>query len=274
MSITIRRRAALALAALGLLLAPASASALGTPTTFPRAVANTGADARINVTRFTVKVRSLSTRSVRLTVMVNGTGTTRAENVVLAAGAGSGGTVTSPLCRPTARTTIRLQTTPTSVTRTLTIPRPAKRRDAIRVTLTRAGRPIPFRPENVGGGGGGAELLLNGGAWRLQRGTTWGLQSRLPAGVTLTSVRFTSRAYHWQGTATTDRRVTTTIRAEGAAPRFTFRGTMLAGQPFRFRRQPSWAIQRRPVAWALVYGANFGEVPAWTLRMPMPAWAG
>lgn len=271
---TLRARRAFPVAALALLVAPAPAGALGTPATFPRTVANIGVDPRINVTRFTVTVRSFSSRSVRLSVAVTGTGTGRAENVVLAAGAGSAGTVTSPLCRPTARTTLRLQTTPTSVTRTLTIPRPAKRRDAIRVTLTRAGRPIPFRPENVAGGGGGAELLLNGGAWRLRPGTAWGLRSQLPADVTLTSVRFTSRAYHWQATSTAGHDVSTTIGADGAAPRYTFAGTMRAGQQFRFRRQPTVAIQRRTSPWALVYAADLDGTRAWTLRVPMAAWAG
>lgn len=269
------RRAAPGIAALALLVAPASAGALGTPTTFPRTVASTGADARFNVTRFTVTVRSVTSRSVRLSVALTGAGTGQAQDVVLAAGAGGrGGTVTSPVCRPTARTTVRLRTTPTSVTRTLTVPRPAKRRDAIRVTLTRAGRPIPYLQENVGGGGGGAELLLNGGAWRLQRGTAWGLTSRLSVGVTLTSMRFTSRAYQWTARTTAEHRVTTRIGEVGATPRFRFTQTMGAREAFRFRRQPSWAIQRRPAPWALDYGADIDGAGAWTLRVPMAAWAG
>lgn len=262
------------LAALALSAGAAPAHAEGTPTTFPRAVAVTGVDPQIAITRFTVTVRSVSRSSVRLSVAVTAASTGRARTVVVAAGAGSGGQVTSPLCRPTARTTVRLRTTSTSWTRTLTVPRPAKTRDAIRVTLTPAGQAIPYLPERVGGGAGGAELLLNGGAWRLARGSAWGLTSSLPAGATLTSVRFTSRAYAWAGSSTADRTVATQIGEEGQPPRYDFPGTMRADQPFRFRRQPTFGIQSRSSAWALVYGATLDGARAWTLRMPMPAWAG
>jgi hypothetical protein len=194
--------------------------------------------------------------------------------LVIAAGPCTGGSMTSPLCRPTARSRVNVPVGGTHWVRRFTIARPPLNHDAIRVTLTESTQAIPFRPENVGGGGT-AELLLNGGTWRYHQGTEWGIVTSPTEGITLSQIKFNSRTYAWSGTARGDVLVHTTIGYAGAKPRWDFQNTMKAGAPFGFRRTPSVPIySQRTTPRALEFAAAFANEPQFKLTVPLPAWAG
>jgi hypothetical protein len=259
-----------------LALQASDADAVGLPATFPRTIATIGSAQGVRVARFEVATRAAGAR-VRVKVRVAAatiSGHARAFDLAVAPCTG-GATATSPLCRP--RVTVRLRIGARSgvVTRAVLVPRPAARRDALRVTLNAAGAKPVWRPENVGGGGGTGEILLNGGAWRFQPGTWWGVVARPPAGVALDRISFNSRTYAWTGTADAETVVSTRIGYHGAAPRWDFTNTMGAGRPFAFRRTPSTpARDERAAPRALDFTAQRGADQLFAVSVPMPAWDG
>lgn len=255
---------------------PAGAGALGLPGTFPRTITITGVKQDVRVTRFEVITRAAGTTKVRVTVRVGAVSLKGAQPLVIAvAPCKRGESTASPFCRPAATAKLQLRSTALRATRTFLVPRPARTPDALRVTLTAGGAKVPYLSRNVGGGGGTAELLLNGGTWRFHQGTAWGLTSASPEGVVLDRVWFNSRRYEWGGTASALTPVTTTIGYAGATPVWSFRNTMKAGAPFRFYRTPSrpvQAVRKAPVDFR--YAASAGGAPLFTVRLPLPAWAG
>lgn len=255
---------------------PAGAGAMGLPGTFSRTITITGTKQNVRVSRFVVTTRASGTKKVRVTVGVGALSLKGSQQLVIAvAPCVRGDSTASPYCKPAATAKLRLGATELQATRSFTVPRPAKNPDALRVTLTAGGAKVPYLSRNVGGGGGTAELLLNGGTWRFHQGTAWGLTSAAPAGITLDHVLFNSRRYEWRGTAAADTPVSTTIGYAGLTPVWNFSNTMRAGKPFNFYRTPSQpvqAIRRTPVDFR--YGASIGGAPLFTVRLPLPVWSG
>ena len=181
---------------LGLLVLASAAGAVGVPTTFPRIIAITDAKQHIVVGSFQTSFRAVG-GTVRVRVRVSVASNDRNRVLVIAAGPCTGGSMTSPLCRPVAKSRVNVPVGGTHWVRRFTIALPPRNHDAIRVTLTESTHAIPFRPENVGGGGGTAELLLNGGTWRYHQGTEWGIVTSPTEGITLSQIKFNSRTYAW-----------------------------------------------------------------------------
>lgn len=255
---------------------PAPAGALGLPETFPRTIVITGTGQGVRVGQFDVTTRPAGTR-VRVTVRVRATALRGRRPLLIGVAPCTGGTRTSPACRP--RWTARLTATTAGVraTRTALVARPASNPGALRVTLTAGTRTsdIPSATRNVGGGGGTAEILLNGGTWRSMAGSPWGVTAAPPSGVTIDRVWFNSRRYEWNGLAAAGTPVTTTFGYEGAPPVWTFRNTMAAGRPFGFYRTPTRPLQdRRTVPRAYSYSAASAAGRLFTLRVPLPPYAG
>jgi hypothetical protein len=268
------RAAAPSVALLGVLTLAPTAGAVGVPTTFPRTIAITDTKQHIVVGSFQTSFRAVG-GTVRVRVRVSVASNDRNRVLVIAAGPCTGGLTTSPLCRPTARSRVNVPVGGTHWVRRFTIARPPRNHDAIRVTLTESAHAIPFRPENVGGGGGTAELLLNGGTWRYHQGTEWGIVTSPTEGITLSQIKFNSRTYAWSGTALGDVLVHTTIGYAGTTPRWDFQNTMKAGVPFGFRRTPSVPIySQRTTPRALEFAAAFANEPQFKVTVPLPAWAG
>ncbi len=263
-----------ALSAAALLVAAPAALAVGLPETFARQIVATGVKQNVRVTTFTVATRAQGTAKVRVTVRLTAAKLAGGPSgLTVAVGPCTKGAPNSPLCTPTARSTVKLHSTPVSATRTFTVGRPAKKTDALRVTLTAAGQPIPFRPENVGGGGGTAELLLNNGMWRYRQGTQWGLVSTPPATLAFDHVLFNSRRYEWRATSQVSASASTTIGYQGQQPRWTFANTMKAGIPFAFYRTPSQPVQQpRTAPSVLSYAATVDGHQLFTVLMPLSAW--
>jgi hypothetical protein len=259
---------------LAVLAFPAPAGALGLPDTFARTIAITGSDEGFRVTRFEVSAKPVGSK-VKVTTRVTATSTGAARGLVLAVAPCIRGPVTSPLCPPRVTSSINIATRATSVTRTLTVPRPEGKADALRVTLTRAGRPIPFRPERVAGGGGTGEILLNGGTWRYRPGTRWGIVAAPPADLSLDRVSFNSRTYLWRGTSVPQRSVLTEIGYANEAANHSFNGTMYAGRTYTSRHTPVTPAQsKRSSPRTLVYSADLAGGSLFTLRVPMAPWSG
>src|SRR5215212_3750897 len=191
---------------------PATAGALGLPTTFPRTIVITGIKQQVRVDRFQVATKSQGTR-MRVTVKVGATSLGGSRRLLIGVAPCSGGTLTSPSCVPHATSALTLGTNRVNVQRSFLVPRPASRPDAVRVTLTvgTSVRSIPYKTSNVGGGGGTAEILLNGGTWRFQQGTFWGMVAAPPAGFSVDRVWFNSRRYEWAGAASGAAEATTSF---------------------------------------------------------------
>jgi hypothetical protein len=255
---------------------PAGAGAMGLPGTFPRTITITGTKQSVRVTRFEVTTRASGTKKARVTVRVGAVSLKGSRQLLIAvAPCVRGDSTASPYCKPAATAKLRLGATELQATRSFLVPRPARKPDALRVTLTAGGAKVPYLSRNVGGGGGTAELLLNGGTWRFHQGTAWGLTSTVPQGVVLDRVWFNSRRYEWGGTASAETPVSTTIGYAGLAPVWNFSNTMRAGKPFSFYRTPSrpvQAVRKAPVDFR--YAASAGGAPLFTVRLPLPAWAG
>ena len=236
----------------------------------------TGVKQDVRVSRFDVTTRAAGSTKVRVTVHVGAVSLKGRQPLVIAvAPCKRGDSTASPFCKPAATATLQLGSAPVQATRSFVVPRPARTPDALRVTLTAGGAKIPYRSLNVGGGGGTGEILLNGGTWRFHQGTAWGLTSASPSGVVLDRAWFNSRRYEWGGTAPAVTPVVTTFGYAGAPPVWTFTNTMKAGAPFRFYRTPSRPVQDvRKAPREFVYGASVGGAPLFTVRLPLPAWAG
>jgi hypothetical protein len=253
---------------------PSAAGALGLNPAFPRTIAILHSTAQIHPTRFEVSTRSVG-RKIRVTVHVVATGIGGARKFVVAVGPCTGGTPTSPLCKPTATARVTASTTRIAVTRRFLVARPAAARDALRVTLTPAGDAVPYQPTHVGGGGGMGEILLNDGDWRFKQGTLWGIAMSEPSGVTINQVKFNSRTYAWTGTSRSDLAVSTKIGYESETPRWNFANTMHAGKPYNFHHTPASPIQdTRTSPRAFSIGADAGAQPLFTVRVPLPVWGG
>jgi hypothetical protein len=120
----------------------------GVPPTFPRVIAITDSKQHIVVGSFQTSVRSVGS-NVRVRVRVSVASADHNRALVIAAGRCTGGSPTSPLCRPTAMSRVNVPVGGTHWVRALTIPRPPRAHDAIRVTLTESNCAIPYRPEFV-----------------------------------------------------------------------------------------------------------------------------
>jgi hypothetical protein len=271
--LTLMWRAALpAIAALVAL--PSPAAAVGIPGTFPRAIVIVGSSQGVAVNRLEVSTRAVS-RGLRVTVRVAAIGVGGTRHVVLAVAPSTAGPPSSPLCRPAATARLTVPTTSIDVTRSFVVRRPVGKSDALRITLTGAGSPIPWQPNHVGGGGGTAEILLNGGTWRYQQGTRWGVVAPSQPGVIPSAVKFNSRTYGWTATSGTDATAITTIGYEGAAPRWTFTTKLAAGVAGSLRHTPSRpGLDARPTPRTLLYAADLGAQRLFTVRIPLPAWSG
>jgi hypothetical protein len=257
-----------------LLAVPTTAAAVGIPGAFPRAIAIVGSSQGVNVGRFEVSARSTG-RKVRVTVRVAAASVDHSRHLVLAVGPCTAGPPSSPLCRPTASLRLTVGRAGIDLTRSFVVRRPARTPDALRVTLTGGGQPVPFLRERVGGGVGTAEILLNGGTWRYRQGTRWGVVATPPAGIVLQRVSFNSRTYAWTATSAGDSTASTRIGYEGIAPRWDFTNALRAGTPFSFRRTPSLpALESRPAPRTLSFTADLGTQRLFTVRMPLPAWRG
>lgn len=256
---------------------PASASAAGLPTTFPRTIAITTDKQQVRVSRFQVATRAVGRAKMRVAVSISARSLSGRRNLLIGVAPCSGGSLTSPSCVPRATSQVRLGQVRTSVSRLFLVPRPSRNRDAVRVTLTvgTRTRDIPYRTTNVGGGGGTGEILLNGGTWRFRQGTFWGLEATPPSGIVVDRVWFNSRRYEWAGTAPAERNVTTRIGYVGQTPRWAFVNTMRAGRRFSFHRTPTSPIQeRRTAPRSFSYVASTANGPLFTMQMPLPAYAG
>ncbi|HEX5898979.1 MAG TPA: hypothetical protein VFY32_06230 [Solirubrobacteraceae bacterium] len=260
--------------AIALLAVPAAAPGVGVPPTFPRTIAILSSTDQFHATRFEVSTRATHGK-VRVTVRVTAAGVGRARGLVISVGPCTRGTPTSPLCKPTSSARITATVAGTSVTRSFLVARPPARHDALRVTLTPSGQPVPFLPERVGGGGGLGEILLNGGAWGIDQGSRWGIVVTEPAGVTISGVKFNSRTYAWGATSEQQVAVSTKVGYEGQAPRWDFANTMRAGTLFGFRRTPASPIyDARAQTRAFSFRADIGTQPLFTLRVSLPPWRG
>jgi hypothetical protein len=272
-----KHRAVLVTAATGVALGttPATTHAGGLPPPFPRTIAILNSTSQIQASRFEVATRAVAGK-MRVDVRLAATAVGRERALVISVAPCTGGTATSPLCRPTAHARIAIHTTGTAVTQSFLVARPAARRDAVRVTLTPAGIAVPYRPQNVGGGGGMGEILLNAGTWRFKQGTRWGIDEPALAGVRANAVKFNSRTYAWTGLAAADTPVSTQIGYEGQAPpRWTFASTMRAAKPYSFRRTPTSPIQEpRAAPRAFSFRADSGTAALFSVRVPLPAWSG
>jgi len=273
-------RCAVVLAAVPAILAsaalPAAAGAMGLPRTFARTIVITGTRQHVRVARFQVATRTQGTR-MRVTVRVTATSLAGSQPLLIGVGPCTGGSLTSPSCVPRASAVLKVGPQALSATRTFVVPRPAKRTDAVRVTLTVGRRVsvIPSRTSNVGGGGGTAEILLNGGTWRFRQGTLWGMVAAPPAGFTVDRVWFNSRRYEWGGVSDSGAAVTTSFGYQDAAPAWTFGNTMRPGMPYAFYRTPSRPIQdRRTAPRPFLYTAAVAAGRLFTVRLPLPAYAG
>ena len=275
---TLRRTALITtLAALPVAAAlPATAGAMPLPTTFARTIVITGTRQHVRVGRFEVATRAQGTR-MRVTVHVTATSLAGSQKVILGVAPCTGGTLTSPLCVPKASSVLTVGPKPLRVTRSFLVARPARRSDAVRITLTVGSRVsvIPAKTSNIGGGAGTAEILLNGGTWRFHSGTFWGMAAAPPAGFTVDRVWFNSRRYEWGGVSDAGSQVTTRFGYEGVPPRWTFVNTMRPGVPAAFHRTPSTPIQeRRTAPRAFAYTADVPAGRLFTVRLPLPAYAG
>lgn len=262
------------LPAVALLALPSTAASLGLPATYSRSIVITGSGQGVRVLRFEVATRSVRSK-VRVTVRVAATSITGKRGLVVAVGPCTAGPATSPLCKPSAYARLRISGTPTDSTRSFLVARPARFPDALRVTLTSAGQPVPFQRDRVGGGGGTAEILLNGGTWRFRQGTRWGLVATPPRGVVLDRVWFNSRRYEWRATSQDGGTVSTKIGYELERPRWDFTNTMQPGVPFSFYRTPSVPAQSlRLTPRVLSFTADIGPRRLFAVRTPLPVWRG
>jgi hypothetical protein len=271
------RRAILLTVLAAPLALPASAPALGLPTTFPRTIAITSDKQDVRVSRFQVATRAVGLTQMRVTVNVDARSLSGGRNLLVGVAPCSGGSLTSPSCVPKATWRLRLGQVRTSVSKIFLVPRPSVRRDAVRVTLSVGTRTsdIPYRTANVGGGGGTGEILLNGGTWRFRQGTFWGLEVKPASGIVVDRVWFNSRRYEWSGTAPRQTSVTTQIGYFKQKPRWTFVNTMRAGTQFKFHRTPSSPVQeRRSSPRSYAYRADVATGALFSMLMPLPAFAG
>lgn len=253
---------------------PAAADSLGLPATYSRSIVIADSGQGVRVTRFEVATRSAGSK-VRVSVRVVAASLAGTRGLVIAVGPCTAGPVTSPLCKPTASARLRIGRAPAQAIRSFLVARPASSPDALRVTLTKAGQPVPFLRERVGGGGGTAEILLNGGTWRYRQGTWWGMVATPPTGVALDRVWFNSRRYEWRATSQGGGVVSTKIGYELERPRWDFTNTMRAGVPFSFHRTPSAPAQsRRLTPRVLAFTADIGRDRLFALRVPLAAWRG
>lgn len=271
-------RRALPLTVLAVPLAlPASAPALGLPSTFPRTIAITTEKQGVHVSRFQVAARAAGPARMRVTVGVDARSLSGRRTLLVGVAPCSGGTPTSPYCVPKATSRLTLGQLRVGASKTFLVPRPSTRRDAVRVTLsvgTRTGD-IPYRTTNVGGGGGTGEILLNGGTWRFRQGTFWGIETRPPSGIVVDRVWFNSRRYEWSGTAPRETIVTTRVGYAGQTPRWAFVNTMRAGTQLRFRRTPSSPVQeRRASPRSYSYTADVATGRLFGMLLPLPAYTG
>lgn len=272
---TVRRLLAVAaLASFGALALSSGAGALPVPVGFPRMIAILHSTPQIHPTRFEVSTRVVG-RKVRVAVRVAAAGIGGARKLVISVGPCTAGSTGHPLCKPTVSARVSVRTSSTDVTRSFLVARPAARHDALRVTLTPAGVTVPFQRNNVGGGGGMGEIVLNGGTWRFKQGTPWGIVVTEPAGLTIDQVKFNSHTHAWSGTAQSETPVSTQLGYEGETPIHVFANTMHAGKPFNFRRIPARLIfERRSGPRSYSFRADTGGRSLFSLRVPLPAWGG
>lgn len=256
---------------------PASASALGLPTTFPRTIASTSERQQVRVSRFQVATRAAGPTQMRVTVRVHARSLSGRRSLLVGVAPCHGGSLTSPSCVPSATSRLMLGQVRVSATKTFLVARPSRSRDAVRVTLSAGTRKsdIPYRTTNVGGGGGTAEILLNGGTWRFRQGTFWGFEAKPPSGIVVDRIWFNSRRYEWSGTAPRQTSVATQIGYFKQQPTWSFETTMWAGTQVRFRRTPTSPVQeRRSSPRSFAYRADVATGPLFAMLMPLPAYAG
>lgn len=273
---TVRHLLLLSVLAVPLAL-PASAPALGLPTTFPRTIASTSDKQGVRVSRFQVATRAVGPTQMRVTVRVDVRSRSGRRSLLVGVAPCRGGSLTSPSCVPSATSRLTLGQVRVSASKTFLVARPSRSRDAVRVTLSVGTRKsdIPYKTTNVGGGGGTAEILLNGGTWRFRQGTFWGFEAKPPSGIVIDRIWFNSRRYEWSGTAPRQTSVITKIGYLQQQPTWSFETTMGAGTQVRFRRTPPSPTQeRRTSPRSFTYRADVATGTLFSMLVPLPAYAG
>lgn len=270
---------------------PAGAGAFGMTDTYPREVATTGTGEGVRLTRMEANVRQVGAR-VHVTVRLSGASVAGTRKLAISAAAC---TVTSKKyknsyeapdapSRPTCRTgaaskTVTVTEAPFSLTRSFTIPRPAKNPGALRVRVgasagsTRSVPPCNSYVEICGVKQTG-DLLLNGNTWRYKPGTWWGITARPPAGVTLDRIVFRSRSGGWVATSTAAAKVVTTWGYAGEPPAKPQTTPLRAGVQKTLRRNSTFGgeFQTRPTIRVLDYAAAINGQRLFTVKLPLPIW--
>lgn len=280
-----RTRSIICCAALAALALPAAAGAVGTPEGYSRTIAGVGLADGVNVSRTQATMTLVSGNRVRVTIFATATTSSTGRRLVLAVSR-CAGSPTSPVCRATASSRIRLATGRTSVQRTFTVTRPVRPPDALRVVVlvTRtSSAPVPVCGAGARPGAAcladrrfvlGGDLLMSGGTWRTRLGTRFGTTVTAPAGVTVDQVFFNSRTYTWAATSRAAASAVTTIGWPNQAPGRTYTDTLRAGVRRVFDRTPTigTAFETRSGVRTLRYGASVRGASLFSMQVPVPRW--
>jgi len=276
------------LASFALLAAlPSAAGALPMNPAYPRTRAVIGTGGGVRLAQMQAKVQPAGKR-VRVTVRLAGVSTGGPHRMMLSVAACAvrppSYTPNRPLCRPAATAVhpFAITEAPFSLTKALTIPRPATAPGAldVRVTPTTSTEPPPkckgsFSLRDVcrtfpqtG------ELLLNGNAWKHQPGTWWGITATAPAGIVLDRIAYNSQVAGWVAASTTAVDVVTTqgFAAEPAAK--TWHTPLAVGIQTVWRTPEAFGGAKRPRTGIRVldYAAAIGGRRLFTVTLPLPHW--
>jgi hypothetical protein len=202
---------------------------------------------------------------------------------VLRVGSCTGGPMSLPVCEPNVNRSIVLHPSRTTLTRlTADVPRPAKRIDAIRISLTPPGKVVrPYRSPHAAL----AELLLPARAWTAYPDRAFGLRIYRPwegdslpydvRAVRATAAQLSSDrlrpAFSWTASAPSETRVETVESPCGGTAQCTPRSkntTIPAGGEASFFDRPVLPRPPRPLIWSLFTRAG-GSI-LFNATMPWP----
>lgn len=279
------RQALIACCFAALLIAPATAGAVGLPNGYPRTIAGVGTADGVTVTRTQATMRVVSGNRVTVTVYATARTAVAGRRLVLAV-ARCSGSASSPTCPAAASVRVSLPIGTTALHRSFTVTRPVAPPDALRVMVlvTRSSSaPVPrcsagTRPGAACRGDSrfvlGGDLELAAGTWRSRQGTRFGTVVTAPASVTFDQVFFNSRTYAWTATSAAGARVTTTMGWPHQAPGRTFTDTLTAGVRKAFDRTPSigTAFETRAGTRTLQYTASVAGTSWFSMQVPVPPW--
>ncbi len=273
-----------------LLAVPSAAGALGMTESYPREIATTGTGEGVRLTRMEASVRPTGGR-VRVTVRLAGASTagTRKLTITVAACTVTKKKYKQPYdapdapSRPTCKTgltstTVTATTAPFSLTRALTIPRPAANPGALRIRLSAPagstkGAP-PCTVYNWCSSKRTGDLLLNGNTWKYRPGTWWGITANPPTGVTVDRVEFLSRSGGWVATSAAAAKVLTTWGYVGEPPAKSRTTPLRAGVQKALFRNSTFGgeFETRTTIRVLDYAASINGQRLFTVKLPLPIW--